>query len=145
MNRQDLFNYKYIKPRIDKYKRKQEEELAKVTNSTAKIDGMPKAHNKPSYKLEEYVDKKIILDDLNKDDIKTHNSLIGQIRRIKQEKYKSLLYFRYMIFPLESDPVLKTAEEMHRNYYDISRWIKEALVEFDKLDKSRKKTQDNTN
>ena len=64
---------------------------------------------------------------------------------MENEKYRTVLYLRYIVYATEQNSLEKTALDMNYNYNDVSRWNKEALNEFDKLDKEHKKTQDNTN
>ena len=145
MNRNDLFNYKFLKIRIDKYKEQYIEKFCAVTSVTAKIDGLPKAKNKPNYTIEEFLDSSNELIKLFNEELEKEKEIFNQLQKMENEKYRTVLYLRYIVYATEQNSLEKTALDMNYNYNDVSRWNKEALNEFDKLDKEHKKTQDNTN
>lgn len=145
MNRQDLFNYKYLKTRINTYREQYKEKFDAITNITANIDGLPKGKNKPNYTIEEFLDSSNELIELYNEEIKKEKELFNQLQKMENEKYRTVLYLRYIVYATEQNSLEKTALDMNYNYNDVSRWNKEALNEFDKLDKEHKKTQDNTN
>ena len=134
MNRQDLFNYKYLKIRIKKYKEQYEEKFGIVTNVTSKIDGLPKAHNKPSYLLEEFIDNSNELIKLYNEELKKEKEIFKQLQCLENEKYRTVLYLRYIIYPMEKNPLERTASEMNYSYNEVCKFNGQALDEFDKLE-----------
>lgn len=142
MNRQDLKDYKFLKARIDEKLNDYEEQFARVTRMTQTIDGMPKAHNKPNYTVEELIDSSNeLIALLNKDVIK-QKEIISQLDSMENEKYHTVLYMRY----IENKPLEEVASKIGYDYYETCKINGKALNEFDKLDeiKMHKKTQDNT-
>ena len=145
MNRNDLFNYKFLKIRINKFKEQYIEKFSAITNITPKLDGLPKAKNKSNYTIEEFLDSSNELIRLYNEEIKKEKEIFNQLQKMENEKYRTVLYLRYIVYATEQNSLEKTALDMNYNYNDVSRWNKEALKEFDKLDEEHKKTQDNTN
>lgn len=133
MNRNDLINYKYIKIRIKKYKETYEEKFGAVTNITSKVDGLPKAHNKPNYTLEEFLDSSNELIKLYNEDTKKEQELFKQLQKLEDERYRTVLYLRYIVYSLEKNPLEMTASDMHYSYNEVCKFNGEALNEFDKL------------
>ena len=140
MNRQDLYNYKYLMIRIKNYKDQYKEKFSEVTNITARLDGMPKAKNKPSYTLEEFIDSSNELIKLYNEDLEKETELFNQLKKMDNELYRTILYLRYIVYPLEKNALELTAAELHRNYNEVCTFNGEALNEFDKLDEITKKT-----
>ena len=133
MTRQDLFNYKYLKIRLNKYRDQYKEKFSAITNITSKLDGLPKAHNKPNYTLEEFIDSSNELIKLYNEETKKEKDLFEQLKRLENERYRTVLYLRYIVYPLEKNPLEMTASDMHYSYNEVCKFNGEALNEFDKL------------
>jgi hypothetical protein len=136
MNRQDLKDYKFLKARIDEKMRRYEEEFARATKMTQTIDGMPKAQNKPNYTIEEFLDASNELIMLFNEDLKKQAEIEKQLRAMNNEKYYTILYFRY----IENKPLEYVASKIGYSYNETCKFNGEALNEFDKLDELHKKS-----
>lgn len=129
MNRQDLKDYKFLKARIDEKLNDYEEQFTRVTKVTATLDGMPKAKNKPSYTIEEFIDNSNELINLLNKDIKKQKEIIEQLERMRNEKYYTVLYMRY----IENKTLEEVASKIGYDYYETCKINGKALNEFDKL------------
>ena len=134
MNRKDLFDYKYLKIRLNTYLDQYKEKFESITNITAKIDGLPKGRNKPNYSLEEFIDNSNELIRLYNEESAKERAILKQLEKLKNEKYRTVLYLRYIIYPLEKNALELTATDMHYDYYETCKFNGEALNEFDKLE-----------
>lgn len=138
MNRQDLKDYKFLKARIDEKLNDYEEQFARVTKMTQTIDGMPKAHNKPNYTVEELIDSSNeLIALLNKDVIK-QKEIISQLDSMENEIYHTILYLRY----IHNKTFEEIADKIGYSYYPTCKMHGKALNEFDKLDKVSNQEQD---
>lgn len=133
MNRQDLFNYKYLKIRLNTYLDQYKEKFESITNITANIDGLPKGRNKPNYSLEEFIDSSNELIKLYNEETKKEKELLLQLQKLDNEKYRTVLYLRYIVYCYEKNPLELTASKMGYDYYKTCKFNGEALNEFDKL------------
>lgn len=132
MNREDLKNYIYSKKWIEKQIENYNEQRSLVESLTQNIDGMPKAQNKTSYKLEELMDKyDDIINILIKDQEK-QNQIILQLREVDQP-YRNILHNKYILG--------KTLEEISVEIgYSYDRTCKMhgiALSKFDNIEKNK--------
>ena len=133
MTREDLKNYRYsqkwIKEQIEIYKEQKDIAMSITQN----LDGMPKAKNKPNYKIEELMDKyDEILDLLIKDQEK-QNQIILQLKEMEQP-YRNILHDKYIL----GKSLETIASEMPRAYENVCRMHGTALNMFDDLDKKIK-------
>jgi len=133
MNRQDLIDYKFLKARLNKYLDQYKEKFEAVTNITANIDGLPKGKNKPNYNLEEFIDNSNELIRLYNEEAKKEKELFNQLQKLDNEKYRTVLYLRYIVYCYEKNPLEMTASDMHYSYNEVCKFNGEALNEFDKL------------
>lgn len=132
MTREDLKEYRYaqkwIKEQIDKYI----EQRTMVYNITQTLDGMPKAQNKPSYALEELMDKYDEIINILLRDQEKQNQIILQLREV-EEPYRNILHDKYIL----GKSLETIASEMPRAYENVCRMHGVALNKFDELDESR--------
>lgn len=140
MTREDLINYKYLKLRINKKLEKYEEDFSRTTKMTTMITGMPKAQNKPNYALEEFIDASQELIKLFNEDLKKQGEIQRQLKAMKNEKYHTALYLRYIEYATEKNPLEHVATEMNYSYNEMCKINGEALNRFDELDKEHKKS-----
>lgn len=133
MNRKDLIDYKYLKIRINTYRERYEEKFNNITSTVTHLDGMPKGHNKPNYALEEFIDNSNELIKLYNEETQKERDILDQLRMIENEKYRTVLYLRYIVYPLEKNPLEMTASDMNYSYNEVCKFNGEALNEFDKL------------
>ena len=140
MTREDLINYKYLKLRINKKLEKYEEDFSRTTKMTTMITGMPKAQNKPNYALEEFIDASQELIKLFNEDLEKQGEIQRQLKAMKNEKYHTALYLRYIEYATEKNPLEHVATEMNYSYNEMCKINGEALNRFDELDKEHKKS-----
>ena len=140
MNREDLINYKYLKLRINKKLEKYEEDFARATKMTTIMTGMPKAKNKSNYAVEEFIDASQELIKLFNEDLKKQGEIQKQLKAMKNEKYHTALYLRYIEYATEKNPLEHVAMEMNYSYNEMCKINGEALNRFDELDKEHKKS-----
>ena len=140
MTRKDLKDYKFLKIRINEKMDKHTEQFTKATKITQTLDGMPKAHNKPNYTLEDFLDASNELIKLFNEDLKKQAEIEKQLRNLNDERYYTILYLNY----IENKPLEEIASTICYSYYETCRINGEALNKFDELDKTSKKTQDIT-
>ena len=152
MNREDLFKYRDNQEWIEKQLQYYKDQLSIAEGiHSAIIDGMPKAQNKPNYVLEELIDS---LSDMVKyftELQKQQNEINKQLGELEDSTYRKILYYKYIYndsnkTPEENKEVRKLESislTIGYNYTETCRKHGYALNEFDKLDKKRKKTQDN--
>lgn len=140
MNRQDLKDYKFLKIRIDEKMRRYEEDFARATKMTQTLDGMPKAHNKPNYTVEEFLDASNELIMILNEDLKKQADIEKQLKAMNDERYYTALYLRYIVYATEKNPLECVAGRMHYSYNEMCTINGEALSKFDELDEEHKKT-----
>lgn len=140
MTREDLKDYKYLKLRIDKKLEKYEEEFTRATKMTSTIDGMPKAHNKPNYVLEDFIDASNEIIKLFKEDLQKQADIEKQLKAMNNEKYYTALYLRYIEYATEKNPLEHVALEMNYSYNEMCKINGDALNKFDEIDKEHKKS-----
>lgn len=138
MTREDLINYKFLKMRVDSKADDYEKDFSKATKVTTTIDGMPKAHNKPNYVVEDLIDASMELINLYKEDIQKQADIEKQLKAMNNEKYHTALYLRYIVFATEKNPLEQTASTMNYSYNEMCKINGEALNKFDELDKMHK-------
>ena len=107
---------------------------------TTMITGMPKAQNKPNYALEEFIDASQELIKLFNEDLKKQGEIQRQLKAMKNEKYHTALYLRYIEYATEKNPLEHVATEMNYSYNEMCKINGEALNRFDELDKEHKKS-----
>lgn len=140
MTREDLKDYKYLKLRIDKKLEKYEEEFTRATKMTSTIDGMPKAHNKPNYVLENFIDASNEIIKLFKEDLQKQADIEKQLKAMNNERYYTALYLRYIEYATEKNPLEHVALEMNYSYNEMCKINGDALNKFDEIDKEHKKS-----
>lgn len=129
MNREDLKNYKYSQKWVKRQLEKYEEQKTMVYNITQNLDGMPKAKNKTSYKLEALMDQYDRIIDILEEDQNKQNEILLQIRKLN-EPYKTILTDKYILgMSLEEISV-----DIGYAYENVCRMHGTALNEFDKLE-----------
>lgn len=138
MNREDLKNYRFLKARIDEKIEDYEEQFARITKITANMDGMPKAHNKNNYSVEEFLDKSNELIRLYNNDIEKQKEILKQLERMNNQVYYTILYLRY----IHNKSFEEIADKIGYSYYPTCRMHGKALNKFDDLDKESKNEQD---
>lgn len=134
MTREDLINYKFLKMRVDKKTEDYEKEFTRATKITSVIDGMPKAHNKPNYVIEEFIDASKELIQLFNEDLKKQAEIVKQLKNMNNERYYTALYLRYIVYAGEKNPLEQTASTMNYSYNEMCKINGEALNKFDELD-----------
>ena len=95
MKREELKKYRFLKVRIKERIDDYEERFSKITKITQTLDGMPKAHNKPNYSLEELLDSSRELIKMMNEDVEKEKELIVQLRQL-DDLYYTALYLRYI-------------------------------------------------
>ena len=132
MNRQDLKNYIYSKKWIEKQLENYKEQRGLAESLTQNLDGMPKAKNKTSYKLEELMDKyNDIIDILIKDQEK-QNEIILQLREVEQP-YRNILQNKYVL----GKSLEEIAVEIGYSYDRTCKMHGTALDKFDNIEKNK--------
>ena len=140
MTREDLKQYKYLKMRIDRKLEKYEEDFTRATKMTSFIDGMPKAHNKPNYVQEEFIDTSNEIIEIFKEDLDKQAEIERQLKKMEDERYRTALYLRYIVYATERNPLEQTATIMGYSYNEMCKINGEALNKFDELDGLHKKS-----
>lgn len=131
MTREDLKGYKYSQKWIKEQLNRYEEQREMVLNITSKLDGMPKAYNKPNYALESLMDQyNKIIDILIKDQEK-QNEILEQIR-IMEEPYRTIITSKY----IDGKSLEQISVDVGYAYENICRMHGTALNKFDELNKS---------
>lgn len=138
MNRQDLKDYKFLKARIDEKLNDYEEQFARVTKVTASLNGIPKAHNKPNYTVEELIDSSNELIKLLNKDVNKQKEILEQLDSMDNELHHTILYLRY----IHDKSFWEIADKIGYSYYPTCKMHGKALNEFDELDKVSNKEQD---
>lgn len=141
MNRQDLKDYKFLKIRIDEKMRRYEEDFARATKMTQTLDGMPKAHNKPNYTIEEFLDASNELIMILNEDLRKQADIEKQLKSLNNETYYTILSLRYIY----NKSFEEIADKIGYSYYPTCRMHGKALNEFDGLDKLSNEKQDRAN
>lgn len=132
MNRQDLKNYIYSKKWIEKQLENYKEQRGLAESLTQNFDGMPKAKNKTSYKLEELMDKyNEIINTLIKDQEK-QNEIILQLREVEQP-YRNILQNKYVL----GKSLEEIAVEIGYSYDRTCKMHGIALDKFDNIEKNK--------
>ena len=139
MNREDLKNYKFLKIRIDKKLEDYERDFARATRMTSVIDGMPKAHNKPNYVVEDFIDASMEIINLFKEDLKKQADIEKQLKAMNDERYHTALYLRYIVYATEKNPLEHAASTMNYSYNEMCKINGDALNKFDELNEEHKK------
>lgn len=138
MNREDLKNYKFLKMRIESKTEEYERNFARATKMTSVIDGMPKAQNKPSYVVEEFLDASMEIINLFKEDLQKQADIEKQLKAMNDERYHTALYLRYIVYATEKNPLEHVASTMNYSYNEMCKINGEALNRFDELDRKEK-------
>ena len=130
MTRQDLkelYQLKgYIKEQTEEYIKK----FSLVTKMTQSLDGMPKAHNKSNYAIEEFIDSSTALIEIMNQDLAKEKAIMEQIDKLNNYLYKRILYKRYVL----RESFDEISEAIKYDYYNTCKFHGLALNEFDKLD-----------
>lgn len=128
MNREDLKKYRYNQKWIDRQLERYREQKAIVENISSTLDGMPKAKNKPNYKLEELMDSYDEIIDILIRDQEKQNEIMKAIRLIN-EPYRTILTDKY----IDDMSLEDIADEIGYSYYRTCRMHGTALNLFDEL------------
>lgn len=139
MTREDLKNYKFLKMRIDTKIEDYERDFARATKMTSIIDGMPKAHNKPNYAIEDFIDASMEIVELFREDLKKQADIEKQLKSMNNERYHTALYLRYIVYATEKNPLEHVASTMNYSYNEMCKINGDALNKFDELDEEHKK------
>lgn len=139
MTRVDLKDYRFLKVRINKKLEDYETDFTRATKMTSVIDGMPKAHNKPNYVVEEFIDASMEIIDLFKEDLRKQAEIEKQLRAMNDERYHTALYLRYIEYATEKNALEHVALDMNYSYNEMCKIIGEALNKFDELDNEMNK------
>lgn len=115
-----------IQAKVDDY----EERFAKINRITQTIDGMPKAHNKPNYSLEELLDSTQELIQLLNEDLEKEKEIINQLKLL-DDKYRTILDLRY----IQGKTLEEVSTAINYSYNETCKLNGQALNEFDKLHK----------
>lgn len=134
MNREDLKNYKFLKLRIEKEIEEYEVNFERATNMSNVLDGLPKAHNKPNYVVEEFIDASMEIINLFKEDLQKQADIEKQLKAMNDERYHTALYLRYIVYATEKNPLEHVATTMNYSYNEMCKINGEALNKFDELD-----------
>lgn len=140
MTREDLKDYKFLKIRIDRKLENYERDFARATKMTSVIDGMPKAHNKPNYIVEDFIDASMEIIELYNEDLKKQADIEKQLKAMNDERYHTALYLRYIVYATEKNPLEHVASTMNYSYNEMCKINGEALNRFDELDNVHKKS-----
>lgn len=128
--REDLTNYsntqEWINAEIELYK----EQKSMVENLKAiVIDGMPKAHNKSNYAIENLIDKyNEILNHLNQLQEK-QNTIVLQLSKMQNSTYRLILFYKY----IKRMTLEEISVKLGKDYKYICNLHGYALNEFDKI------------
>lgn len=132
MNRKDLKNYIYSKKWIEKQLENYKEQRGLAESLNQNLDGMPKAKNKTSYKIEELMDKyNDIINILIKDQEK-QNEIIMQLREVEQP-YRNILQNKYVL----GKSLEEIAVEIGYSYDRTCKMHGTALDKFDDIEKNK--------
>ena len=131
MTREDLRTYKYSQKWINEQLNRYEEQRTMVTNITQKLDGMPKAQNKPSYALESLIDQYDQLIEILTKDQEKQNDILKQLRLV-EEPYRTILTEKY----INGKSLEEISVIVHYSYDRTCKMHGTALIKFDELDKS---------
>ncbi len=132
MNREDLKNYIYSKKWIEKQIENYRTQKNLAESLTQNLDGMPKAQNKTSYKIEELMDK---YDDIIKiliKDQERQNEIILQLREVEQP-YRNILQNKYIL----GKTLEEIAVEIGYSYDRTCKMHGTALSKFDNIKKNK--------
>ena len=135
MTREDLKSYKFLKMRIDSKLEDYERDFARATKMTSVINGMPKAHNKPNYVVEEFIDASMEIVNLFKADLQKQADIEKQLKAMNDERYYTALYLRYIVYATEKNPLEHVASTMNYSYNEMCKINGDALNKFDELHK----------
>jgi DNA-directed RNA polymerase specialized sigma24 family protein len=132
MTREDLKNYINNQKWIDEEKKIYKRQLEEVEDLKATvIDGLPKAHNKPNYMIENLLDKynKILkyIDTLQD----KQNEITKQLGKMNNSTYRLVLLYKY----IEGLSIEEISVKMGKDYKYICNVHGYALNEFDNLEK----------
>lgn len=130
MTREELKNFRFLKVRIQAKVDDYEERFAKINRITQTIDGMPKAHNKPNYSLEELLDSTHELIQLLNEDLEKEKEIINQLKLL-DDKYRTILDLRY----IQGKTLEEVSTAINYSYNETCKLNGQALNEFDKLHK----------
>lgn len=131
MTREELKNYRFLKVRIQSKIDDYEERFSKVNKITQTIDGMPKAHNKPNYSLEELIDSSKEIIELLNEDLKKEKEIVNQLKLL-DDKYQTILTLRY----IQGKTLEEVSTAINYSYNETCKLNGQALIEFDKLHKN---------
>ncbi len=129
MNREDLKKFRYNKIWIEEQMELYQEMKQRAEGlKTIVLDGMPKAHNKPSYMIENLIDQyNYIIEKLDEEQ-KTQNKILLQLKKV-DEPYRSVLTKYY----IQGKKLSKVADEMNYEYEYTKHLNGIALNKFDKI------------
>ena len=132
MNREDLKNYlsnkEWIEDQMNLYK--EQKQIAESLKSPI-IDGLPKAKDKPNYAIEELIDAYDEILRFLTTLQKKQNKITIQLFKMQNTTYRNILHYKY-IKGLKYEEI---ATKIGYDYYNTVKFHKNALNEFDKLDK----------
>ena len=130
MTRQDLKELYHLKGYIEEQTEEYIKKFDLITKVTQSLDGMPKAHNKPNYTIEEFIDSSTAIIALINQDLEKEKAIMTQINSMSNYLYKRILYDRYVLRKSFDE----ISEAIKYDYYNTCKFHGHALNEFDKLD-----------
>lgn len=131
MTKEDLKNYRYAQKWVEEQIERYQEQRTIALNIIQKIDGLPKAHNKTNYALENLIDQYEQMINILTEEQKKQNAILNQIRFVK-EPYRSILTDKYLKgFCLE-----EISENIHYSYERTCKMHGKALEMFEELNTS---------
>ena len=130
MTRQDLKELYHLKGYIEEQTEEYIKKFDLITKVTQSLDGMPKAHNKPNYTIEEFIDSSTAIIALMNQDLEKEKAIMTQINSMSNYLYKRILYDRYVLRKSFDE----ISEAIKYDYYNTCKFHGHALNEFDKLD-----------
>lgn len=133
MTREDLKNYINNQKWIDEEKKIYKRQLEEVEDLKATvIDGLPKAHNKPNYMIENLLDKyNEILKYIDALQDK-QNEITKQLGKMKDSTHRMILFYKY----IKGYSLEEVAVELKKDYKYICNLHGYALNEFDNLEEN---------
>lgn len=129
MKREDLKNYRYNKIWIEEQMELYQEMKQRAEGlKSVVLDGMPKAHNKSSYMIENLIDKYNYIIEKLEEEQEIQNKILLQLKKV-DEPYRSVLTKYY----IQGKKLVKVADEMNYEYEYVKHLNGIALNKFDKI------------
>lgn len=129
MNREDLKKFRYNKIWIEEQMELYQEMKQRAEGlKTVILDGMPKAHNKASYMIENLIDQYNYIIEKLEEEQKIQNKILLQLQKV-DEPYRSVLTKYY----IQGKKLVRVADEMNYEYEYVKHLNGIALNKFDKI------------